>query len=67
MMAALATLPLARQPGTVWRYSVATDVLAHVIQASTGKDLAMVLQTKIFNPLAMQNTVFHLAKKINHG
>ena len=62
MMAALAALPLAHQRGTVWRYSVATDVLAHVIQKATGQDLATVLQAEVFDPLQMRDTAFHLAE-----
>jgi hypothetical protein len=31
MLKILATLPLAHQPGTVWRYSMAHDVLGYLI------------------------------------
>ena len=42
MMTALAALPLAFHPGTAWRYSVATDVLAHVIECALGCALGAV-------------------------
>ena len=58
MMTALATLPLAFHPGTAWRYSVATDVLAHVIERATGRDLGALLQEEVFDPLDMKDTSF---------
>ena len=32
----LAGLPLAHQPGTAWRYSMATDVLGYLVQVVSG-------------------------------
>ena len=58
MMTALATLPLAFHPGTAWRYSVATDVLAHVIERATGRTLGALLQEEVFDPLGMKDTSF---------
>ncbi len=62
----LSNLPLASQPGTQWRYSVATDVLAHVLENVTGLDLPELLHMRIFQPLGMQDTAFYVAEqKIN--
>jgi len=32
--------PLAHQPGTVWEYSLAVDLLGRVVEAASGKRLA---------------------------
>ncbi len=56
----LTTLPLVSQPGTQWRYSVATDVLAHVLENASGQALPELLHTRIFEPLNMQDTAFHV-------
>ena len=56
----LTILPLAYQPGTQWRYSVATDVLAHVLENVTGKALPELLSECVFSPLGMHDTAFHV-------
>ena len=66
MMTALAALPLAFHPGTAWRYSVATDVLAHVIECALGCDLGAVLQAEIFDPLGMKDTGFYVPDADRH-
>jgi CubicO group peptidase (beta-lactamase class C family) len=56
----LATLPLAYQPGTSWRYSLATDVLARVIEVISGQRFDDFLRGRIFAPLGMDDTGFHV-------
>jgi len=56
----LTALPLAYQPGTKWRYSVATDVLAHVLENVTGRTLPELLSECVFSPLGMHDTAFHV-------
>ena len=63
MMDALCGLPLAFHPGSAWRYSVSTDVLAHIIQQATGKSIQVLLEKMIFKPLKMQNTTYNLVPK----
>ncbi len=58
MMGALAEQPLAFQPGSRWRYSVCTDVLAHVCQRAADRPLGELLQEYIFAPLGMIDTGF---------
>jgi CubicO group peptidase (beta-lactamase class C family) len=60
MMERLAELPLAFQPGSQFRYSVATDVLAHVIERATDRPLDELLVEHIFEPLGMNDTAFHV-------
>jgi CubicO group peptidase (beta-lactamase class C family) len=61
MMEKLAEFPLAFQPGTAWRYSLATDVLARVIEVISGKPFDRFLQEKILQPLGMVDTGFCVA------
>ncbi len=56
----LARLPLAVQPGTAWAYSHATDVLGRVIEVISGQTLGQFLQQRIFAPLGMVDTGFHV-------
>lgn len=57
---ALAALPLMHEPGSVWEYSRATDVLGRVLEVVTGESLGTHLQRAIFDPLAMRETGFEL-------
>jgi len=52
--------PLVGQPGEQWRYSVATDVLAHVLENISGQSLPELLHARIFEPLNMQDTAFYV-------
>ena len=56
----LAALPLEHQPGTVWHYSHATDVLGRVLEVVSGHSLPQVLQEALFEPLSMLETNFQL-------
>ena len=60
-MQKLASQPLAFQPGSQFRYSVATDVLAHVLEKASGERLGELLRRAIFDPLHMNDTGFHIA------
>ncbi|MDF0523076.1 serine hydrolase [Bradyrhizobium yuanmingense] len=57
----IAKLPLARQPGTLWRYGHSTDVLGSVIEIISGQTLYDFLKGRIFDPLGMNSTKFALA------
>jgi CubicO group peptidase (beta-lactamase class C family) len=57
---ALGKLPLEFSPGTAWNYSVSTDVLGAVVQRVAGKPLPDVFREKIFAPLGMDDTFFHV-------
>ncbi len=56
----LAALPLFSQPGKQWDYSRSTDVLGRVIEIVSGQTLGQFLQTRIFAPLGMSDTGFHV-------
>lgn len=57
--ARIAALPLEHQPGRVWHYSHATDVLGRVLEVAAGTDLQGVLDDTLLRPLAMTETMFH--------
>jgi CubicO group peptidase (beta-lactamase class C family) len=56
----LATVPLLRQPGTAWEYSLSTDVLGRVIEAASGQRLGDFMAERIFKPLSMNDTAFYV-------
>ena len=57
----VAQAPLIHQPGSVWEYSIATDVLGRVVEAASGKRLADFLAERLFMPLGMKDTAFFVA------
>jgi CubicO group peptidase (beta-lactamase class C family) len=60
MVERLAKIPLINQPGTTWEYSLAVDVQGRVIEAVTGKRAGDFLAERIFKPLRMDDTGFHV-------
>jgi CubicO group peptidase (beta-lactamase class C family) len=54
----LAKAPLAHQPGMIWEYSLAVDLLGRVVEAASGKRLGDFLAERLFEPLKMQDTAF---------
>ncbi len=54
----LAALPLMFEPGTVWEYGRATDVLGRLVEAVSGQALGVYLTEHIFKPLGMTETWF---------
>ena len=54
----LAKAPLIHQPGTVWEYSLATDVLGRVVEKASGMRLGDFLEQRLFGPLGMVDTGF---------
>ena len=55
---ALAALPLLADPGSIWEYSRATDVLGRLVEALSGQTLEIFLKEKILQPLGMHETGF---------
>ena len=62
----LASLPLQFQPGTVWAYSRATDVLGRLVEVVSGQGLGAFLQTEILGPLGMVDTGFAVPPEQQH-
>jgi CubicO group peptidase (beta-lactamase class C family) len=57
---ALAKAPLAFSPGDRWNYSNSTDVLGRVVEVASGMSLDQFFQKRIFGPLGMVDTGFHV-------
>jgi CubicO group peptidase (beta-lactamase class C family) len=56
----IARLPLARQPGTLWRYGHSTDVIGRIIEIVSGQTLYQFQKQHIFDPLGMASTKYVL-------
>nr|WP_246751872.1 serine hydrolase domain-containing protein [Bradyrhizobium diazoefficiens] len=59
-VASLGTLPLLHQPGEVWEYAIGYDVLGRVIEVVSGQTFDQFLQSRLFAPLRMVDTGFHV-------
>ena len=55
-----ASLPLLAQPGTEWNYSIATDVLGHLVSVISGVPFEDFLKQRVIAPLGMVDTDFHV-------
>ena len=55
-----AALPLLAQPGAEWNYSIATDVLGHLVATVSGEPFGDFLMRRVIEPLGMADTSFHV-------
>ena len=62
MVAKLAELPLAHQPGTTFEYGMSTDVLGHVVEVVSGMTLDRFFLENITGPLEMPDTAFGISE-----
>ena len=60
MVLKLSQLPLAHEPGSAWRYSVATDVLGYLVEVISGESFDKFLAQRVFEPLGMTDTGFYV-------
>lgn len=65
-IATLAKLPLEFSPGEKWNYSVSTDVLGYLVQKISGERFEDFLKRRIFDPLGMVDTGFHVRDGEGH-
>jgi len=56
----LSKLPLEFSPGEKWNYSVATDVVGYLVEKIAGEPFEAFLKRRIFDPLGMDDTGFHV-------
>jgi CubicO group peptidase (beta-lactamase class C family) len=66
MVAALSALPLVCHPGEGWEYSVATDVLARLVEIVSGQRFDAFVHARIFAPLGMADTGFVVPPEQGH-
>ncbi|MGI5290416.1 serine hydrolase domain-containing protein [Nonomuraea polychroma] len=65
-MRRLGALPLMYQPGERWQYQISHDVLGVLVARVTGQSFEAFLRARIFDPLGMKDTAFHVpADKID--
>jgi CubicO group peptidase (beta-lactamase class C family) len=56
----LGSLPWLSQPGERWMYHVSGDVLGALIARVSGQPLSTFMRERIFEPLGMKDTAFHV-------
>ena len=62
MATRIAKLPLIAHPGEAWTYGIfATDVLGRVVEVAAQRSLEDFVQSRILDPLGMQDTAFLVA------
>lgn len=59
----LVRLPLAHQPGSKWHYGLSTDVLGYVVEVISGLAFDAFLEQRVFMPLGMVDTAFHVPQE----
>ncbi|MCB5163830.1 beta-lactamase family protein [Streptomyces bambusae] len=65
-MRRLGTLPLMHQPGEQWQYHISHDVLSVLVARVSGKPYEDFLRERIFGPLGMKDTGFHVPAEDLH-
>jgi CubicO group peptidase (beta-lactamase class C family) len=60
VVAKIAKLPLASQPGTTWDYSMSTDVLGRVIEVVSGMPFDQFVEARVTKPLGLYDTGFYV-------
>lgn len=58
MIQRLARQPLLYQPGSTFEYSIATDVLGHLLERIEGKPLDRIVAEQVLQPLGLTDTVW---------
>lgn len=59
----VATDPLSFEPGSHWKYSICHDVLAALVSVISGKRFGNYVKDHIFDPLEMNESVYHQTKE----
>jgi CubicO group peptidase (beta-lactamase class C family) len=59
-LATLAQVPMLRQPGEAWLYNTCSDVQGVLVSRVSGQPLPEFLVERIFEPLGMTDTSFHV-------
>ena len=60
MVSNAARVPLFEDPGTRWRYGISTTILGRLVEVWSGMPFDTFLQERVFEPLAMTDTVFRV-------
>ena len=62
----VAGLPLHFQPGTRWLYGLGMDIQGALIERLSGQSLPDFMRERIFEPLGMKDTAFHIPPEKRH-
>jgi CubicO group peptidase (beta-lactamase class C family) len=62
-VATLGAMPLMHQPATRWEYGRSTDVVGRLIEVLSGQRLGDFFEQRIFAPLGMVDTAFHVPQR----
>jgi CubicO group peptidase (beta-lactamase class C family) len=65
-LARIGALPLLHQPGDGWGYHTAADVLGVLLARAAGMPLPELLHERVFAPLGMRDTAFHVPSDAQH-
>ena len=60
MVRKVGELPLHCDPGSEWNYGISTDVVGYLVEVIAGQPFDRYLEERIFQPLAMPDTGFHV-------
>lgn len=60
MMKRFGSVPLVHQPGEKWLYHTGSDILGVLIARASGQSLATFFRERLFDPLGMTDTGFHV-------
>ncbi len=66
MVQKLGKIPLRSQPSSQWLYSLSTDVLGYLVEVISGQSFDVFLKERIFEPLGMVDTGFHVPAEQLH-
>ena len=56
----LGSMPVLFEPGSRWKYSMATDILGRLVEVWSGQDFETFLKNRLFEPLGMKDTAFQV-------
>ncbi len=62
LMNKLSEFPLVFHPGTSWRYSLATDVAARLVEVLSGQRFDDYIKSAVLEPLGMKDTDFYVER-----
>jgi len=63
MVKRLARLPLYKQPGELWDYSLSSDVLGYLVEVVSGMKFDDFVEQRIFKPLKMKDSHFYIPEE----
>src|SRR5690606_6442641 len=66
MIEKLPSVPLKCDPGAMFNYGISTDVVGYLVEVISGQSFDAFLRERIFEPLGMVDTGFHVPEAQQH-